>query len=204
MPYNWTAEQVKEFTRAARKVERAAGKKGGSPFDPLLLLGKMAEAFLSAIPAPDSGRIHVLPGILVREDEDWIKALEAAGPDTPASYYIRRVGHLYPPSGRGNVRKDFVIVNRPGWSLDQFLAWGTKNRLTGTTARDVFAVGIEKSDLNRELGMDPMWVHCTDEQSFEGCRGLPDVWWVGAERGADHDWVGDVGDADDWCLLSRE
>ena len=95
-------------------------------------------------------------------------------------------------------------MNRPGWSLDQFLAWGTKNRLTGTTARDVFAVGIEKSDLNRELGMDPMWVHCTDEQSFEGCRGLPDVWWVGAERGADHDWVGDVGDAGGWCLLSRE
>lgn len=205
MLYEWTAEQVQKFTRAARKVERAAGRKGGSPFDPLLFLGKMEEAFLSAIPAPGGGRIHVLPGILVREDEDWTQALESAVPDTPADYTIRKVGHLYPPTGKGEVRKDFVLLHRPGWSLDQFLACGLANRLLGTTAaRDVFAVGREKHELNRELGMDPIWVHATDVQTFGGFRGVPFVWWGGAERKADHDWVEHVGSAHGWCLFSRE
>ncbi len=153
---------------------------------------------------PDGGRIHLLSGILVREDEDWKEALTAAGPETPENYVIRRVGHLYPTSGRGDIRKDFVLLNRPGWSLDQFLVWGKANQLKGTSARDVFAVGREKPGLNAELRMDPMWVHATDAKSFEGSRGVPNVWWFGAERKASLSLVGCVGDAFGWCLLSRE
>lgn len=154
---------------------------------------------------PDGGRIHPLPGILVREDEDWKEALEAAGPDTPENYIVRQVGHLYPPKARGDVRKDFVLVYRPGWNLDTFLAWGRQNGFSGgTSARDVFAVGREKPGLNAELQMDPMWVHCTDVQAFGGSRGLPGVWWGGAGREAFRGWVEHVGRALGWCLLSRE
>ncbi len=153
---------------------------------------------------PDGGRIHLLSGILVRGDEDWKEALEAAGPQTPENYIIRQVGHLYPPSGKGDVRKNFVLLNRPGWSLDQFLVWGKANQLKGTTARDVFAVGREKPGLNAELRMDPMWVHATDAKPFGGSRCVPGVWWGGAGRGAGRSLVEGVGDALGWCLLSRE
>jgi len=39
--------------------------------------------------------------------------------------------------------------------------------------------------------------------TFEGCRDLPNVWWNGAKRKANHNWMENVGNANDWCLLSR-
>lgn len=39
--------------------------------------------------------------------------------------------------------------------------------------------------------------------TFEGNRNVPNVWWNGAKRKANHNWVENVGNANDWCLLSR-
>src|SRR3989344_1790700 len=199
MSYKWTAEELRVFTRMARKVERSAGGRRGSQFDPGILLRKLREGFLESIPPPDGGRIHILPSILVREDEDWQDALVAAGPQTPDNYGIRQIGHLYQASGRGDVRKDFVLVRRPGWTLHQFLAWGKIYCLRGTTARDVFAVGREKPTLNQVLQTDPLWVHCSDVNIFS--LDLPGMLWAGARRKAECGLALDVGCANGWCLL---
>ncbi len=162
---------------------------------------------------PPGGRIHILPSILVHEDEDWIKALEAAGPNTPAEHYIRKIGRFYPTTGKGEVRKDFILLNRPGWSMNQFLAWGKAKGLCGTTARDVFAIGRDRPDLNRELNIDPLWVHDTDDRLILGgdvdTTGVLAVLWRGAERMVGYCWtkylyIKTDNDTGYWCLFVRE
>ncbi|MFH0890730.1 MAG: hypothetical protein V1856_01720 [Candidatus Liptonbacteria bacterium] len=206
MSYHWTVEQVERFTRLARKVERAARKKDGSRFNPVLFLRKMEEAFLHTIPEPAGGRICVLSNVLVHEDEDWTQALEAAGPQTPLHDRIRRGSSLYPPSGRGDVYKDFLLLNWPGRPLSKFLDWGKANGLAGTIARDVFAVGREEPHLNRDIVMDPMWVYATELRTLTGfvdpCMVL--VQWNKEERETNYRGAESFGFARDWCLFSRE
>lgn len=128
---------------------------------------------------PKDGRIYFLSDILVREDEKWTKAISEGGPDTPKRDPIWQIGHLYPPSGSGDVKKDFIFVCHSRWHLENFLAWGEKNKLRRTTARDVFAIGRERPHLNRELQMNPMRIYATDPQNFKDSSILPLISWQG-------------------------
>lgn len=211
MLYHWTAAQLGAFTRAARKVERSAKKVGGSPFDPILFLGKMAEAFLLAISAPEGGRIHFLLDIPVDEDEDWVKAWRKAGPSNPTGWadYMDGLGHLYPPSGMGTVRKDFVLVHHPDWLLKQYLSWAAENHLGITAGQDAFAVARKKANLNREVGTNPLYLCATSAKYFEDIGYLLSVEWKddkgGAYLTAGSCWVEDLDEAPPrWCLFSRE
>lgn len=209
MLYQATAEQVKEFTRKARKVERMLQSRGGSLVDPTLAIGKVDEIIVSVDSAgfvpPEGGRIHIVR-VPFRLDREWQEAINAAGPNTPDNYNVRKVGDQYPPKAGEIVGAEIILMNfgPNGGTWDKVIAWAEQKRLKRTNPRHVFAIGEHKPQLHRELGFDYMYVVATEKCTFEGYRFACGVWWRGSGRGASLGWVGNCGGSDGWFAFLRE
>ncbi len=149
--------------------------------------------------APEGARIFTIEAT-VDLGEDWDVAVKNGGPNTPADYNIWKVGHLYPVSGAGAVKRRYHLLSWPngGGSLDKALAWGKKYNLLTTEPREVFGIGKSNPKFNYEVGPNPCYVVATEECAFEGDQQACNVWWFGSKRRADLDWVSDDGNADDW------
>lgn len=159
---------------------------------------------MGGITAPPGARIHLLTGVEVTLDRDWQEAVNVAGPNTPADYDVRKVGDLYPPTGKGKVVSDYILLNFPkgdGW--DAALAWAKEQKLENTTPREVFAVGEHHPNLHKVLGQNPAYVVATTKCAFEGYQRACCVWWRDARRVADLLWVCDFGSSDDWFLFRK-
>lgn len=155
---------------------------------------------------PPGGRIYILrvPVVL---DRDWHDAINAAGPNTPDNYDVRKVGDLYLPTGTGVVEKEAVLLNfgLNGGSWDRAIAWARQYPvLKKTDPRLVFAICEYHPLLHRELNVNPMFVVATQECSFEGNRQACNVWSNGVRREAYLRWVNNCGSAYDWFAFSRE
>ena len=209
MLYQPTAEQVKEFTRKARKVERMLQGKGGSLVDPTLAVVKVDEIIFSATAAellpPPGGRIHIVR-VPVQLDREWQEAINAAGPDTPGNYNVLKVGDQYPSKGNGIIEAEIVLMNfgPNGGNWDKAIAWADQYRLKRTNPRHVFAIGEHKPHLHYELGFDYMYAVATEECSFGGRRGACSVWWSRSGRRASLGWIEVCGYSFDWLAFLRE
>ena len=209
MLYQPTAEQVREFTRKARKVERMLQSKGGSLVDPTFAIGKVDEIIISTTVAelvsPPGGRIHIVR-VPVRLDREWQEAINAAGPDTPNNYNVRKVGEQYLAIGTGTVETEIILMNfgPNGGSWDKAIAWANQNRLKRTNPRQVFAIGEHKPELHHELMMDYMYAVATDECAFGGDRSACGVWWDGSGRECGLGRVEDFGYSCGWFAFLRE
>lgn len=152
---------------------------------------------------PPGCRIHIL-SVPVIHDRDWQEAVNAAGPNTPADYNVRKVGDQYPPEGVTG-EEEFILLNCPsGGSWDKAIAWAEQFGLERTAPRQVFAIGEHKPKLHRELGLNPMYVVATKECSFDGDQLACYVWWGGSEREVDLHWLSSCGHSHDWFAFRRK
>src|SRR3989344_4561221 len=62
--------------------------------------GSKKKAKPAELVAPDGGRIHVLR-VPVNPTREWQEAINAAGPNTPSNYDVRKVADKYPPQDGG-------------------------------------------------------------------------------------------------------
>lgn len=153
---------------------------------------------------PKGARIHTLR-VRTKLDSEWQAAINAAGPNTPDHYNVRKVGDRYPPTGAGYVVEELILLNYPngGGSYDRARAWARRVGLKDTDPRQVFAVGAQHPQLHRELDCNPMYVVATTEGAFEGNRSACFVWWRGSKREASLYWVGAFGLSDGWFAFRK-
>jgi len=141
----------------------------------------------------------------VRQDRRYIEALEAAAPDTPSNFSVRRVGDLYPPVSAEVEDVDFVLLNFPkgGGSWEQALAWAKSNGYENTNPREVLAV-VEQHDLRAPLSRN--WLHliATTECCSEGSRRAVCVSVGGLERFAGLSRLEIFGSDSDWFLFRKK
>lgn len=158
---------------------------------------------VSIVP-PKRARIHVLR-VKVTLDQSWQEAVNAAGPNTPSDYNVRKVGDLYLPSGIGEEEQEHILLNYPngGGNWNKALAWADEKRLKRTVPREVFAIGKQYPTLHEELGQNPMYLAATTECTFEGVRQASCVWWCGSKRLAGLDWVERFGRTLAWFAFRR-
>ena len=151
---------------------------------------------------PSGGCLHIVrvPVIL---DRPWQKAINAAGPQHPEIYNVRKVGKQYPPTGKGTVETEMILMNfgPNSGSWDKAIAWANQNRLKRTNPRQVFAVSEHKPQLHQEFGFDYMYVLATEECVFENDRDACGIWWSRFGREADLYWVDDCGCSNDWLAF---
>lgn len=187
------------FNKAGLDAQRAQFLNGNKAF--AAVLRKAIEEHSMPVQAPKGGCIHVVR-VPVNPAREWQEAVNAAGPDTPMSYDIRKVGHLYPPQTGAVVEREIILVNfgktipNGQYALDWALPFG----LRPADARSVFAVGEHKPQLNTELGIPYMTVVSLEDCSFGGDRRVPSVWWCGSERGAPLGWF--AYDWSDYCWFA--
>ena len=176
----------------------------------LLDNGKMSRV-LDAI--RDGGRIMigaplvVPPGcriervtVEVQLDQGWQAAVNAAGPNTPETHNVRKVGDLYLPTGTDVVKEELILLNyaKGDGNWDKALAWADQFRLRKTDPRRVFAIGKARPNFNTEVGINPTYVVATKECSFGDYRRACSVWWNVSKREASLVWVSRYGNADAW------
>lgn len=155
---------------------------------------------------PPGGRIHTVK-VAVDYGEDWQEAVNTAGPNTPGTYNIRKVGDFYPGrKGRGRREKELILVNfgSAGTSWDEALRWGQSMGLVKTEPREVFAVGKTFHTLHRELGINPMYVVSTEDCVFDGARQACYVWWYDSVREAYLSRLPGFGGAHGWFAFARK
>lgn len=150
-------------------------------------------------------RIHTVRTWVI-SDRPWDEAVNAAGPNTPADYNIRKVGNLFlPTGGTDEVEQEHIFLNcldgQGSW--DKALTWGKEVKLLPTVPREVFADGEQHPYLHRILGVNPVYVVATTECTFWGYRRACCVWWRGSKREAYLDPVEDFGDADGWFAFRK-
>ena len=157
------------------------------------------------ITPPPGGRLHPVR-VPVNPHREWQEAINAAGPNTPADYNVRKVGDLYPVTTGPIANAEIILMNfgPDGGNWAKALEWAKINNLELTTPRQVFAIGEHQPKLHKELGMNPMYVVATTECTFAGDQRACDLWWHGAERGASLGWVGVYGDAGGWFAFVRK
>jgi hypothetical protein len=200
-------QAVAVFRAAYNKVgldpERAQFLNGNGAF--ATALRKVIEEHSMPVAAPKSGRIHVVR-VPVDPAREWQAAINAAGPNTPANYDVRKVGHLYPQQTGAVVEREIILVNfgktipNGQYALD----WAKPFGLRPENPRGVFAIGEHRPQLNTELGMSYMAVVSLEACSFGGGRRVPFAGWDDSEREAclywfDGDWVGRC-----WFAFVRE
>lgn len=153
---------------------------------------------------PSGGRIHAVK-VAVNYGEDWQEAVNAAGPNTPGTYNIRKVGNLY-PGRKEKLEKELILVNfgSAGIDWDEALRWGQSMGLAKTEPREVFVLGKTFPTLHRELGINPMYVVATTDCEFDGDRRACGVWWGVAVRGAGLCGLPFFGSAYGWFAFARK
>jgi len=156
------------------------------------------------LPTPGT-RIRTLSAKITL-DQPWQEAVNAAGPDTPDDYNVRKVGDLYLPTGTGTKKAEYVLLNYPSGdgSWEKALALAESKGLKKTVPREVFAVGRQYPKLHRELEVNPMYVVATTDCSFGGSQQACSVWWNDSKRVAGLGWVSSFGFSSDWFLFRKE
>lgn len=188
-------------------VCRMANEKqvGRGTFQQALDDGRVA-GFLDGlkIVAPEGARIHILR-VKVKLDRPWQEAVDAAGPNTPTDYNVRKVGDLYVPTGTGEEDQEHVLLNYPAGdgNWDKAHAWAKDKGLKKTVPRGVFAIGEHHPTLHSILEVNPMYVVATTECTFEGYRHACYVWWHDSERRASLCWVENFGRASGWFAFRK-
>jgi hypothetical protein len=125
--------------------------------------GRYLDSLVGEITAPPGARICIIPNVEVTLNQEWQEMVDTVYDDTLEedhnnSYNIRRVGHLYLPTGKGKVMCDYVALRfvgeealhddpgdadfRPGPHdhFEKALAWAKKQGLENTVPREVFAI----------------------------------------------------------------
>ncbi len=144
---------------------------------------------LTGLTPPPGARLHIVR-IHFKPDYEWQEAVNAAGPNTPSDYNVRKVGDQYPPAGTEEIEEDLILLNFPnGDGFDAALAWAASKQLEKTVPREVFAIGEQHPKLHEVLGQNPMYVAATKECTFGGFRHACCVWWYGSGREARLPWV---------------
>ncbi len=140
----------------------------------------------------------------VNQNRDYTEALEAAGPDTPSSYNVRKVGNLYLPAPQDTEEVDLILRNFPkgSGSWDKALSWAKANGYKLTNPREVFAV-IEQHDLRKLLDRNWLYLAATTECTFGGCRRAVCVSVDGSFRDASLYILEDFGGDDGWFLFRK-
>jgi hypothetical protein len=159
---------------------------------------------VTEIRPPEGARIHTVR-VKVKHDRPWQEAIDAAGPDTPNDYNVRKVGDLYAPASTEEVEEDLILLNFPkgNGNWDKALAWAQSVGLKNTVPREAFAIGEQHSELHRTLGQNPLYVVATTECTFEGDRRACNVWWDDSGREARLGWVGFFGNSSDWFAFRK-
>lgn len=141
----------------------------------------------------------------VLQDSDYIDALEADVPDTPDDYSARKAGDLYPPTGSGKEKVNFVLCNFPkgGGSWEEALAWAEKSGYTPTNPREVFAVA-RQHDLCLVLGVSWLYLVATNECFFESVHQVVYVHVDESYRTANLFQIEFFGDGDSWFLFRKK
>ncbi len=158
---------------------------------------------LNIVP-PQGARIHIV-SVKVKLDRPWQEAVNAAGPNTPDNYDVRKVGDLYAPTGTEEIQEDLIMLNYPkgDGNWDKALAWAQTQGLKNTVPREVFAIGEQHPNLHTHLGVNPMYAVATTECTFGGRRQACYVWWDDSKRGASLRWVSDFGVSGDWFVFRQ-
>lgn len=196
------AEAVRKMANE-KKVGRDVWQKAMDDGGFSRFLDALKNGTLEFVPPPGA-RIQIVH-IRFNPKRDWHEAINAAGPNTPDSYNVRKVGDQYPPIDGEDTEGDLVLLNFPAGdgNWDKANSWAQGMGLKKTAPREVFAIGEQHPTLHRQLGCNPMYVVATTECSFVGHRHACDVWWRGSEREADLDWVGGFGDSGAWFAFRK-
>ncbi len=166
---------------------------------------KEAAAGVLELVPPEGGRIHIVR-VPVRLDREWQEAINAAGPNTPSNYHVRKVGDHYPPKAGEVIEPEVILMNfwPNSGSWDRAIGWGEKHVLKRTNPRHVFAIGEHKPQLHRELGLDYIYTMATEECVLEGDCDACDVWWDGPGRGCRLRRVEACGSSFGWFAFLRK
>lgn len=152
---------------------------------------------------PPGARLHTVR-IRFKPDREWQEAINAAGPNTPDNYNVRKVGDQYLPTGTEEIEEYLILLNFPnGDGFDVAHVWAQSKQLEDTLPREVFAIGEHHPKLHEELGQNPMYVAATKECTFEGFRNACCVWWLDSRREAYLDWVGNFDVSRDWFAFRK-
>jgi len=141
----------------------------------------------------------------VRQDRDYIEALEAAAPNTPSDFNVRKVGDLFPPASDKEEKGEFVLLNFPkgGGSRDKALAWAKSSGYKTANPREVFAV-VGQHDLRKLLDQNHLYpVATTTECFFEDYRQAVCVFVGESDRHALLLGLEAFGGGDDWFLFRK-
>jgi len=159
---------------------------------------------LATLTPPPGARLHTVR-ISFKPDREWQEAINAAGPNTPSDYNVRKVGDQYPPTGTEEIEEDLILLNFPKGDgfFDRALAWAASKQLQNTVPREVFAIGEQHPKLYEKLGQNSMYVAATKECTFGGDRCACYVWWNDSKRGANLRWVGNFGSSRDWFAFRK-
>lgn len=157
----------------------------------------------TALTPPPGARLHTVR-IRFKPDREWQESINAAGPNTPSDYNVRKVGDQYPPTGTEAIEEDLILLNfSNGDGFDAALAWAKSKQLENTVPREVFAIGEQHPKLHKELGQNPMYVAATKECTFVGDRFACYVWWDDSEREADLSLVENFDSSNDWFAFRK-
>ena len=152
---------------------------------------------------PPGARLHTVR-IRFKPDREWQESIDAAGPNTPSDYNVRKVGDQYPPTGTEEIEEDLILLNFPnGDGFDAALAWAKSKQLENTVPREVFVIGEQHPKLHEELGQNLMHVAATKECTFGGNRYACYVWWFDSERKASLLWVLHFDNSCDWFAFRK-
>ena len=139
---------------------------------------------------------------LVDQNRDYNEALEAAGPDTPGNYNVRKVGYLYLSVSDEMEEVTFVLRNFPkgGGSWDKALAWAEAKGYKPTNPREGFAVA-EQYNLKKPINCDWIYIVATTECDFDGYRQAVCVGVDESDRVANLNRLENFGNDNDWFLF---
>lgn len=162
-------------------------------------------AIVPEFEVPAGWRIHILDNIPVVMDVDWDLAINNAGPNTPENCNVRKVGHLYQPTGIGTKNCRLLLLNNNGAGWDKAMTWVNQYpQLKPTAPRHVFAIGKHKPQLHYELKCNPMYAVATTPCTFEDLQRACGVWWDVARREACLIWVSYFARSRGWFVFLCE
>ena len=168
-------------------------------------MAEVSTRTVADITPPQGGRIHIVR-VPVNPARDWREAIDAAGPNTPHNYNVRKVGEQYPPKPGEVAEEEIILVNLGRYIDDTQVAvdWGKTQKLRPDDPRGTFAIAEHKPQLHRELDLSYMVIVSPAECSFEGHSRVCNVWLDVANRHCRLNWYGHGWDDRYWFAFVRE